>query len=82
MGRAKDKIIEQQDKANHLDCCGKCGSVLGSWEERQAGTCDDCFKEAVEKDWVIWGATLRLAPFLIYCEPATLPIVRLYCKAH
>lgn len=50
MGRAKDKIIEQQDKANHLDCCGKCGSVLGSWEERQAGTCDDCFKEAVEKD--------------------------------
>lgn len=50
MGRAKDKLIEQQDKANHLDRCLKCNTVLGSWEERQTGTCDDCFKEAVEKD--------------------------------
>ncbi|USL32923.1 hypothetical protein [Priestia megaterium] len=50
MSRAKDKLIGQQDRTNHLDCCMKCNAVLGTWEERQAGTCDKCFEEAVQKD--------------------------------
>lgn len=50
MGRAKDQLIEQDEKANHLERCMKCNTVLRTWEEREIAVCDDCVKRSIEKD--------------------------------
>jgi hypothetical protein len=50
MGRAKDELIKQQERGQHLDTCMKCGTVLRTWEEREIAICESCFKQTIEKD--------------------------------
>ncbi|PAW26441.1 hypothetical protein BKC07_24595 [Peribacillus simplex] len=50
IGRAKDELMSKQERGNHLERCIKCGAVLSGNEERNSGTCEECFKRAVEKE--------------------------------
>ncbi|MEH7504932.1 hypothetical protein V7152_23470 [Neobacillus drentensis] len=50
MGRAKDELIKEQDRANHLERCMKCNAVLRTWEEREIAVCESCLKHSIEKD--------------------------------
>ncbi|MGG4265787.1 hypothetical protein [Peribacillus simplex] len=50
MGRAKDELMSKEERGNHLERCMKCGAVLRGNEERNSGTCEKCFKRAIEKD--------------------------------
>jgi hypothetical protein len=50
LGRAKDELIKQNEKANHLDRCMKCNAVLRTWEEREIAICENCYKHSLEKD--------------------------------
>ncbi|MDP9577965.1 UNVERIFIED_ORG: uncharacterized protein with PIN domain [Bacillus sp. 1751] len=50
MGKAKEELMQQDEKANHLDRCMKCNTVLRTWEEREIAVCESCVKHSIEKD--------------------------------
>jgi hypothetical protein len=50
MGRAKDQLIEREERGNHLDRCMKCNIVLRSYEEREIMVCDNCYQRTLDKD--------------------------------
>ncbi len=50
MGRAKEQLIKEQERGNHLDRCMKCGTVLRTYEEREIAICEACYQRALEKE--------------------------------